>query len=136
MLRPVQESRMTAWPTLTDDTPGPASTTIPSPSLPGICTDAGSPFPKTGTGSPRAAKLVLKLGPEASRETRTRFASVGARRGVGTNSHRTERAGGPYRSRRIVSARIRGGRDAPRVGGVPKGQDRPDGSVGSLIGDS
>src|SRR5512139_1094866 len=136
MLRPVHESRMTACPTLTEETPGPASTTIPRASLPGMCTEAGSPFPKTGTGRPSAAKFVLKLGPEASRDTRTRFASVDFRRGAGTNSHCTEREGGPYRSRRIVRARIRAGRGVPRVGGTPRGQDCPVGAFGSVIGSS
>src|SRR5512139_652514 len=136
MFRPVQESRMTAWPTLTDETPGPASTTIPRASLPGMWTVAGSPFPKTGTGRPRAAKFVLKLGPQARTDTSTRFASVDFRRGVGTDSHRTEREGGPYRSRRIVRARMREGRGVPRAGGTPRGQVCPVGAVGSVIGSS
>ena len=59
-------------------TAGPASTTMPRASLPGMCRVALSPRPNTGTGSPSAAKLVLKFGPEARMLTRTRPASLKA----------------------------------------------------------
>ncbi|HBG72090.1 MAG TPA: hypothetical protein DDX05_00305 [Deltaproteobacteria bacterium] len=131
MFRPVHESRMTAWPTLTAETPGPASTTIPRASLPGTCTDAVSPFPNTGTGSPRAAKFVLKLGPVARIATRTRFASCGFRCGAGTCSRRTDRDGGPYRSRWIVRAHIRCGTEIPSDGTRPRGQESSRGANGS-----
>ena len=136
MFRPVHESRMTAWPTLTVETPGPASTTIPRASLPGTCTEAVSPFPKTGTGSPRAAKFVLKFGPVARIATRTRFASFGFRRGAGTSSRRTDRDGGPYWSRRIVSASIRRGKGFPSEGGRPRGQASTRGVDGTDMSES
>ena len=136
MFRPVHESRMTAWPTLTVETPGPASTTIPRASLPGTCTDAVSPFPNTGTGSPSAAKFVLKLGPVARIATRTRFASFGFRRGAGTASRRTDRDGGPYWSRWIVSASIRRGSGFPSDGARPRGQESSCGVNGSDMSES
>ena len=86
---------MTAWPALSERTAGPASTTNPSASLPGMCTVAESPRPKTGTGRPRAAKLVLKLGPLARTETRTRPASAGVSSGSATGSQPNTSAGGP-----------------------------------------
>ena len=136
MFRPVHESRMTTWPTLTVETPGPASTTIPRASLPGTCTDAASPFPNTGTGSPSAAKFVLKLGPVARIATRTRFASFGFRRGAGRYSMRTDRDGGPYRSRWIVSASIRCGRGVPSDGANPRGQESSRGVGGTGMSES
>ena len=136
MFRPVHESRMTAWPTLTVETPGPASTTIPRASLPGTCTDAVSPFPNTGTGRPSAAKFVLKLGPVARIATRTRFASFGFRRGAGTSSRRTDRDGGPYWSRWIVSASIRRGGEFPSTGERPSGQASSRGVNGTDMSES
>ncbi len=113
---------MTAWPALTLVTARPASTTIPKASLPGTCRLAESPRPKTGTGRPSAAKLVLKFGPVARIATRTRLASFGLRRGAGIVSTRSDSEGGPYRSRWIVRACIRSGRGVPRRGGVPVSQ--------------
>ncbi len=86
---------MTAWPTRTVFTDGPASTTMPNASLPGMCRVALSPRPNTGTGSPSAAKLVLKLGPEANTATSTAVPFSGWMAGAATFSSLIASAGRP-----------------------------------------